>query len=147
MESEVFLMKPKHQFVYPSKEIAFMVPNHEKKRDYYMNPCLPHLIENFDSKKWWEVKFLLWNKSFNSFIPISRMNLWCARIKRKEIIKWIHDYPIWQINFDSKRWLEVKFFFWNPSINSFIPIRRMRLWCPIMERKKIIIWIHIYHIW
>ena len=44
-ESEVLLIKPKHQFVYPKKEIVFMVPNHEKKGDYYMNPCLPHLID------------------------------------------------------------------------------------------------------
>ena len=29
--SEVFLMKTKHQFIYPSKENMFMAPNHEKK--------------------------------------------------------------------------------------------------------------------
>ena len=32
--SKVFLMKARHQFVYPSKENAFMVPNQEKKWDY-----------------------------------------------------------------------------------------------------------------
>ena len=42
---EVSLMKPKPKFVYPNKEIAFMAPNHEKKRDYYMNLYLPHLID------------------------------------------------------------------------------------------------------
>ena len=26
---------------------------------------------------------------------------------------------------------------------SFIPIRRMSLWCPIMKRKEIITWIHV----
>ena len=45
--SKVSLMKPRHQFVYPSKENAFMVPNQEKKGDYYANLCLPHLIDKF----------------------------------------------------------------------------------------------------
>ena len=31
--SEVFLMKSKHQFIYPNNENVFMVPNHEKKGD------------------------------------------------------------------------------------------------------------------
>ena len=82
-----------------------------------------------------------------SFIPIRRMCLSCPFKKRKEIISWIHDYPNWQMNFDSKNWCEVKLFLWNQSINSFVPMRRMRLWCPIMKRKEIITWIHVYHIW
>ena len=48
---KVFLTKAKHQFIYPNKENAFMVPNHEKKEDYYMNLCLPYLMTNFYSKK------------------------------------------------------------------------------------------------
>ena len=43
--SEAFLMKRKDQFIYPNEENAFMVPNHEKKNDYYVNPYLPHLID------------------------------------------------------------------------------------------------------
>ena len=42
--SEVILMKPKDQFVYHNKENAFMVPNHKKKKDYHVNMCLPHLM-------------------------------------------------------------------------------------------------------
>ena len=41
--SEVFLMRPKGQFIYPNEENVFMVPNHEKKGDYYVNPCLSQL--------------------------------------------------------------------------------------------------------
>ena len=37
---EVFLMKPKHNIIYPNEENVFMMPNHEKKGDYYMNSCL-----------------------------------------------------------------------------------------------------------
>ena len=40
VESEAFFMKPKHQFIDPNEENAFMVPNHEKKGDYYVNSCL-----------------------------------------------------------------------------------------------------------
>ena len=41
--SEVFLVEPKHQFIYTNEENVFMALNHEKKEDYYMNPCLPQL--------------------------------------------------------------------------------------------------------
>ena len=49
--NEVFLIKPKHQFTYPFKENEFIVCNHEKKGDYYVNPYLTQLTMNFDSKK------------------------------------------------------------------------------------------------
>ena len=38
-----FLMKPKHHIIYPIEENVFMIPNHEKKRDYYVNQCSPQL--------------------------------------------------------------------------------------------------------
>ena len=40
VEKEAFPMKPKHQCHYPNEENEFMVPNLEKKEDYYMNLCL-----------------------------------------------------------------------------------------------------------
>ena len=43
VEKEVFLIKPKHQFIYPNGENEFVWPNHENKGDYYMNPCLSQL--------------------------------------------------------------------------------------------------------
>ena len=57
---------------------------------------------NFDSKKWWEVKFFVWNKNIDSLIQASRMNLWCPIIERIEIIMWIHIYPSWKTNINSK---------------------------------------------
>ena len=33
----------KASIIYPSEENVFMGPNHEKKRDYYMNPCQSQL--------------------------------------------------------------------------------------------------------
>ena len=43
VEREFFLMKPKHQYHLPNKEEMFMVPNHKKKGDNYLNPCLSQL--------------------------------------------------------------------------------------------------------
>ena len=34
--SDVFIMKPKHQFFYSNEKSKFMVPNQEKKGDYYV---------------------------------------------------------------------------------------------------------------
>ena len=39
VEKKVFLMKP-NQAIYPNEENMFMVPNHEKEKDYQMNPWL-----------------------------------------------------------------------------------------------------------
>ena len=45
VEIEVFLLYPKQQIVYHNKGNVFILPNHEKKGDYYVNPCLSHLKE------------------------------------------------------------------------------------------------------
>ena len=44
---EVFLMKPKGQFLYPNEWNEFVVPNHYKKGDYYLNPGLSQLKNEF----------------------------------------------------------------------------------------------------
>ena len=45
VERKAFLMKPKHQCHLPDDENEFMVPNREKKRDYYVNLCLSQVID------------------------------------------------------------------------------------------------------
>ena len=45
VEREVFPMKPKLQY-HPYEENAFMVPNHENKGDYYVNPYLSKSKDN-----------------------------------------------------------------------------------------------------
>ena len=40
VERDVFPMKKRHHAIYPNKENVFTVPYHEKKGDYYVNPCL-----------------------------------------------------------------------------------------------------------
>ena len=43
VEREVFLMKAKHKYHLSNEENVFMVPNHEKKGDCYVNLCLSQL--------------------------------------------------------------------------------------------------------
>ena len=50
-EKNFFLMKSKHQFIYPNYRNEFMVPNHGKKGDYYDNTCLSHCRKNFTLRK------------------------------------------------------------------------------------------------
>ena len=37
---EVFLMKPSINIINPNEKNVLMMPNHEKKGDCYVNPCL-----------------------------------------------------------------------------------------------------------
>ena len=80
--------------IYPNEENTFIVPNLEKKGDYYMHQSLSQLKGNFNSKEndgkksiFYETKVLM------SFIPMTKICLWCLIMKIKEIIKCIHVCP------------------------------------------------------
>ena len=75
------------------------------------------------------------------------MCLWCPIIKKKEIIMWIHVYRNWKTNFNSKIGNKRSFSYETKASISLIPSRRMCLWFPIMKRKEIIMWIHVYPNW
>ena len=68
-------------------------------------------------------------------------------MKRKEIIMWIHVYPNWKTYFNSKIGNKRSFYYETKASISLIPTRRMCLWCPIMKRKEIVMWIHVYRNW
>ena len=124
-----------------------MVPNHEKTKRLSCESVLI-LID-----KWTLILKIVGRKVFlmkpkHQFIyQMRRMCLWCTIMKRKEIIVWIRAYPNWHMNFDSKKLWEEKFFVWNKSINSFVPMRRMSLQHPIINRKKIIMQIYVCPNW
>ena len=40
VEIEAFILNQSINIISPNEEIAFMVPNHERKGDYYVNPGL-----------------------------------------------------------------------------------------------------------
>ena len=51
------------KIVYRSKENVFIVPNHEKKADYYVNPYLLKLKDELQFRKWQKNQFFLSNQS------------------------------------------------------------------------------------
>ena len=59
---------------------------------------------------------------------------------------WIHVYRNWKTNFRSKIGRR-SFSYESKASISLIPSRRMCLWFPIMKRKEIIMWIHVYPNW
>ena len=86
-------------------------------------------------------------KASISLIPTIRMCFWCPIMKTKMIIIWIHVYPNWNMNFNSKIGNKKGFYYVTKASISLIPRRRMCLWCPIMKRKEIIMWIHVHPNW
>ena len=68
-------------------------------------------------------------------------------MKIKEIITWFYVYPNWKTNFDSKNFRKTSFSYKTNAWILFIARRRKCLWCPIVKRKKIIMWIHVYTNW
>ena len=57
---------------------------------------------------------------------------------------WIHVYPNWKTNFDSKNCRKRSFSFESEATNLLITTRGMCLYFPIMKRKEIVMWIHVY---
>ena len=134
MGSEFFLVKPKHQFIYPNEENQFMVPNHQKKGDYFVNPCLSSSQMDFNSKNGRKWSFSDETKASISFIPIRRMCLWCPIMKTKEIIFWIRVCPNQWTIINSKNSRE-KFFLWSQSINIIYPKEKNVFMVPNHENK------------
>ena len=102
---------------------------------------------NLNSKNGRKRSFSFVTKASIPFIPTRRMCLWCPILKRMEIIMWIQVYPNRKTNLSSKNGNKWSFSYEIKASKSFITIKRMRLWCPIMKRKEIIMWIHVYPNW
>ena len=66
------------------------------------------------------------------------MNLWCPINKRKKIIIWICGYSNWKINFNSKNNWKRSFSDETKTSISFILMRRMCLWCPVLKKKRLL---------
>ena len=82
-----------------------------------------------------------------SFIPIRKISLWCPIMKRKEITMWICVCPNQQLNLTVKNDGKRSFSYESKASTSFMTIRRMSLWCPIMKRKEITMWISVCPNW
>ena len=71
----------------------------------------------------------------------------CPMMIWNEITICIHVYPNWKTYFNSKIGNKRSFSFETKASISLIPTRRMCLWFPIMKRKEINRWIHVYPNW
>ena len=49
---EAFVRNQSINIINPNEENVFMMPNHEKKGDYYVNPCLSQLKVELQFYKW-----------------------------------------------------------------------------------------------
>ena len=68
----LFLRNQRLNVIYPDEENAFMVPNLEKKGDYFVNPCLSNQPTNSNSKNGGKISFSNETKALISFIPMRR---------------------------------------------------------------------------
>ena len=104
----------------------------------------PNWQMNINSKNGKKRSFSYETKASISFIPMRRMCLWCQIMKIKEIIMQIRVCPNRQTYINSINSKNKSFCFETKASISFIPMIRMHLWSPVMNRKEIIMWIHVY---
>ena len=60
-------MKPKYYFICPNEQNELMVPYHKQKVDYYVNPCLSQLKDNYVTKKVMKKAFLMRQRIKDSY--------------------------------------------------------------------------------
>ena len=125
----------------------FIVPNHKKKKINMWIHVYPNSKTNFNSKNSGNRSFSYETKASISFIPTRRMCSWRPIMKRKEIIIWIHVYLNSKMNLNSKKGRKGSFSYETKALISFIPMRRICLWCPMMKGIRIIMSIHVYRNW
>ena len=130
---KLFLWNQSINFIYPNEKNELMVPKHERKKIIISIRACPSWHRNFDSKMV-RSEVILMKPKYQFIYPNKENALWCSIMKRKEIITWICTYLNWHMNFNSKKWWGKKFF----GINSFVLMRRMSLWHPIINRKEIL---------
>ena len=131
----------------PTRRMSLWRPIMKKKVIIMWIHVYPNWNASFNSKKGNKRSFSYETKASISFIPTWRTCLWCPIMKRKEIIMWIDVYPNWKTYFNSKIGNKRSFSFETNASISLILIRRTCLWFPIIERKEIVMWIHVYPNW
>ena len=58
-KQKLFMQDQNINILYPNEKNMIIVPNHKKNGDYYKNPCLSNLMNDFLFKeKWWKEAFL-----------------------------------------------------------------------------------------
>ena len=127
----------------PSRTMCLWFPIMKRKEIIIWIHVYPNWKAYFNSKIGNKRSSSYETKASISLIPERRMCLWSPITKKKIIITWIHDYPNWNTNFNSKICNKRSFSYETKASMSLIPKRRMCLWCPITKRKEIIMWIDV----
>ena len=123
------------------------MPNHEKKRLLCESIFVPIDRWTLVLKKNGKRSFSYESKTLMSFIPMSKTSLLHPIIKKGRLLceSVIVLFDRWTLIL--KRWWEEKILNETKVSMSFIPMRRMNLWCSIMEKKAITIWICVCSNW
>ena len=98
----------------------------------------PNWKMNLNSKNSRKTNFSYEIKASKSFIRMRRVRLLCPIMKRKKIMMWIYIYPNWKSNFNSENYKKRCFSFETKALISFIPMRRICLWCPILKKMRLL---------
>ena len=126
-------MKLKLWIIFPMRRMCLLCPIMKKESIMWIH-VYTYWKRNFDSKNGKRRSFFYETKASISFIPMRRMCLWWPTIKRKEIIMWIHVYPI------ERRTLIIKMI--EREVCPMKPKHQYHL-----SNKEIIMWIRVYPNW
>ena len=128
-----FLVIPKHQYQLSQWGQSIYGAQSWKERRF----C-PNQWTNINPKNCRKRSFSYETKASISFIPIRIMCLYYPILKRKEIITWICDWPNLWTNINSKNSRKKSFSYEPKASISFMPIRRICLWCPTMKKRGLL---------
>ena len=123
----------------PSRRMCLWFPIMKRNEIILWIYVYPNWKTYFNSKICNKRSFSFETKAPISLIPMRRMCLWFPIMKRMEIIMWIHVYPNWSTNFNSKKDNKRSFSCDTKASIPLIPTRRTSLWCPIMKWNEITI--------
>ena len=105
-----------------------------------MNPYLSQLT-NINNEKWWELKFFLCNQCINIVYPNEENVFMCPIMKKMRLLCESMFIPTERRTLVPKMVKKRSFSYETKASVSFIPMRRMCSWYPIMKRNDIIMWI------
>ena len=145
VDKKLFLTNQSINIMYPNKENMIVIPNNKRNKDYYENPSLSDLMDEFWLRKMLERELFLPNQSTNIIYPNKENMIVVPNHKKKmKIITTIQVCLIWGISTSSKQNGGKKSFSCQTKTSlSCILIRRTCLWCTITNGMEIIMRIQV----
>ena len=148
MERKAFFMKPKRQCHLCQRGEWVCGAQSWKKKKLLCESMFVRIDKRILTlKNGGKRSFSYETKASKPFIPISRMNLWCASWKEKILLCNSKFVPIETRSLIPKIEGKRRFFYKTKDPMSFVLTRKMSLWCSIMKKKEIIMWICVCPKW